>query len=365
MSREGEDDGDLVSDSKPPAPPTVGLLNVDHSMVDWVAAARGAVLISIPVAIATTTNLVAVGVFAAIGSLNIVLLQFAGTQSDRLRRSAWGLGLNALAVGLGTIVGTLGLLEIPLVAIGLISIYLVYRIPGAGTLSLTVSALFVIGVGLPGGSIAEAGARVVLVLLGGAVALGGLALHIAAVRLRARASSMPGGRGTAELASKPPAGPPEGWTNAFAVGITAAGGLALALALGLERDYWIMLTVVIVLRRSIEQTLSIGGARVLGTVLGAALAIGVTQGVANDPLQGVLLVAFAFVMLSMIRANYTFFAVFMTAFVIILLNLVYRGGVLLAETRVLDTVLGGVLALTAATLLWFFVERPGGSPDRA
>ncbi|MGB6441896.1 MAG: hypothetical protein WBF81_01185, partial [Thermoplasmata archaeon] len=124
-------------------------------------------ILAIPIGVAVATNYVAAGVFAAIGCLNVLLLQFRGTSGDRLRRSGWGLALNTVALAVGTLVGTLGWIEIPLVALGLIVIHGVHRIPREGNLSMVVSVMFVIGVGLPGASVPEAGARAVLALAGG------------------------------------------------------------------------------------------------------------------------------------------------------------------------------------------------------
>jgi hypothetical protein len=205
---------------------------VEGSTIDWSASARSAALVALPIGVAVTTNYVAGGVFAAIGCFNVLLLQFVGSADDRLWRSAWGLVLNTVAVGLGTLVGTWGALEIPLIALGLTSAHLVMRIPRAGTLILTVSALFVIGVGLPDPSIAQAGSRALLVLVGGALGLGGLGLHLWLVRLTGRPAlydpvSPSQDDGSSALASGP--GAPHEWWHAIAVGVTAAGGFALAL----------------------------------------------------------------------------------------------------------------------------------------
>jgi hypothetical protein len=340
------------------------ILRVDRSMIDWRSSARAAILMAIPLAVATTTSFVEVGVFLTIGCLNVLLLQFVGTPAEILERSAWGLGLNALAIGLGTLVGTLGLLEIPLVAVGLVAVYLVNKVPRPASLSLTVSALFVIGVGLPGGSLPEAGLRSLWVLAGGAVALAGFAGHLA-LRDALYGSSGPERRTSfVGVAAAATASSPFHLEIGVAAGVTAAAGLALAMWAGLARDYWIMLTVVVVLRASLRQTLEIGVERMVGTVLGAVLAVGVTLGITASPIQGVLLVVFTFATFALLFANYTLFAVFLTAFVVVLLNLVYSGGGLLAETRVLDTVVGGSLALAAAAVLWILRGRSHRAPGR-
>lgn len=333
--------------------------------MDWVGAARSAAVMAIPLTVAATTDYVVSGVFAAIGCLNILLLQLLGTARDRLVRSLWGLGLNTVAIGIGTWVGSLGWVEVPLVALGLIVLHLTNRIPRPGSLPLTVSALFVIGVGLPGGSPADAVSRVALVLIGGLLGVAGLALHIGLLRLRT-----PVGTGTAawEPASPAPsstAGVLPEWVHATAVGLTAAGGLAISLWAGLSRDYWIMLTAVVVLRTRFEETLSVGVSRMGGTVLGAAVGAIVTIGVIAPELQGVLAFLFTFGVFAFGRANYALYTLSLTAFVIVLLNLTYPSGVVLAETRILDTFIGGALALLAATVLWYLRYRPSAARSGA
>jgi uncharacterized membrane protein YccC len=78
--------------------------------------------------------------------------------------------------------------------------------------------------------------------------------------------------------------------------------------------------------------------------------------------QAIALVLFVFAGFVLIRASHFLYAIFLTGFVIILLNLDYPGGLLLAETRVFDTVAGGVLALAAAGILWLLQRR---ETDRA
>jgi len=340
---------------------------VDRRQFDVPDAVRAAIVLAIPVGIGVATDLVAAGVFAAIGALNVLLLQGTGTGRERLERSVWGLGLNAGMIALGTIVGTQGWLEVVWVAIGLTFVHLVNRIPGSAGLSLTASAVFVIGVGLPGASISEAGSRALLLLLGGGLAVVGLAVHLGLRRTwgRGLASDVPARDG-----SGPPVGGanadalPE-WPHAIAVGTTAAIGLALSFALGLARDYWVLLTVVVVLRARFEDTLETGAARMVGTVLGATLGAVVTITFVAPPWQGAILILFAFAAFAVQRANYLLYAVGLTAFVVVLLNLVYPGGVGLAELRVLDTFIGGSLAMIAAAILWYARYRPRGVAARS
>lgn len=319
----------------------------------WSDAVRSVVVLAVPIALGVSTHLVSDGVFVSIGALNVLLVQVRGSARERLARSIWAVGLNSGLLALGTVVGTLGWVEIPLVAVVLTLVHLANRIPSSANLSMVASAMFVIGVGLPGGSGLAALDRGELALVGGGLAVFGLVAHLLLLRGLNRPWPDRDPSTTAPAAGELPE-----WPHALAVGVTAAVGLALALEIGLARDYWVMLTVVVVLRARYSDTLETGVARVVGTVIGAALGAGITLSLVPAPVQGILLLAFAFLFFAVQRVNYLLYSIGLTVFVIVLLNLDFPAGVVLAETRVLDTIVGGALASAVAALLWYAHYRP-------
>lgn len=144
--------------------------------------------------------------------------------------------------------------------------------------------------------------------------------------------------------------------HALRVGVTAAAATALAHVLGVQRGYWITLTALIVLQPSAGATWVRGLQRIGGTVAGgiAAAAIGA---LVHDPraMLGVVFVL-AGLAVSVLQVNYGVYSALLTPTF-----------VLLAETsapdrhlpgiRVVNTLLGGALALVAARLLWPAPER--------
>ncbi len=119
-----------------------------------------------------------------------------------------------------------------------------------------------------------------------------------------------------------------------ALAIGAGYGLAMALPWG-SRDYWVLLTIVMVLRGSLAQTLERRNQRVIGTLLGSLLAVGllvvvVAQGVAH-----------AFVV-----RRYTVTAVAGSVLGLLLANLLYTASNPTFDfiERVGDTVLGTGIA---------------------
>ena len=142
------------------------------------------------------------------------------------------------------------------------------------------------------------------------------------------------------------------------VAVTVAAGLAISEQAGLVRDYWVMLTIISCVRLRAGITLSFTLQRVLGTVAGALVALATTLAIGATWMSVVPLLVFGIGTFSTRNANYVVFTLFLTAFIIVLLNLAYPGNELLALTRVLDTCIGGVLALVAGGVLWSVLPKP-------
>ena len=119
-------------------------------------------------------------------------------------------------------------------------------------------------------------------------------------------------------------------------------------AFALPHGYWVALTALVVLRPDFASTMSRGVARVVGTALGALIATVVAA--ETRPAASVLVVLItlcAFVGYVIFRANQAIFSTFLTGYVVFLLALVGLPGRQAAFDRLLDTAIGGALALVA------------------
>jgi uncharacterized membrane protein YccC len=138
---------------------------------------------------------------------------------------------------------------------------------------------------------------------------------------------------------------------ALRVGLATTIAVALAAALGLRRDYWVTITVVIILQPYTGATSQKALQRLLGTVVGGILAA--LLGAWFHQPAAILALAFVFVTccVALLPVNYAVFSVFVTpAFV--LLAEASAGDWHLAEVRIVNTAIGGTLALLAARLFW-------------
>ena len=119
---------------------------------------------------------------------------------------------------------------------------------------------------------------------------------------------------------------------------------------------WVTITVIVILQPYTGVTFTRAVQRVIGTVLGALLAAGLGT-YFHDP-RAILVIATVFVAccVALMPLNYAAFSVFLTP-TFVLLAEASAGEWDLAGTRVLNTLLGGALALVGSRLLWPSPER--------
>jgi uncharacterized membrane protein YccC len=139
--------------------------------------------------------------------------------------------------------------------------------------------------------------------------------------------------------------------HAMRVGIVTAAAVALTAAFGLRRGYWVTITAVIILQPDAGATSQRALQRVLGTIVGGALTAGLAA-LFHDSLAILALVfVFSAVSVALLPLNYAAFSVFLTP-TFVLLAEANAGDWHLAGLRILNTVLGGALALAGNRLLW-------------
>lgn len=200
--------------------------------------------------------------------------------------------------------------------------------------------------------------------------------------VRARASVQEAATSATSLSDEPPPAPgaplaspdvehPEPWLatlraqltlrsvqlrHALRNGATAATAVALTHALHLSHGYWVTISAAAILQPQIPATLNKAVQRVLGTVLGGLLAA-VLAAAVHDP-RAMLVVVFvlAVVSVALFPINYGLFSIFLTPTFVLLAEVSVREA-RLVEVRILNTLLGGALALSAVRLLWPVSER--------
>jgi uncharacterized membrane protein YccC len=297
------------------------------------------------------------GVIATLGALNVFNVDLMGGPKGPARLLAFSVVANSLAFGAGTLVGLVpepGI--VPLIALGTFLPLLAGLRAHGGQVGLIAAVVFVIAVGLGGATAAEAPARALLIGAGGAWALFGAMIPRWWPRLRAVSPPRPPllpheypGKGLGRVAF--PA----------VVAATTAIGFFVGARLEVVRDFWVMLTILLALQPQLAATFEFGVLRIAGTIAGAAIAYTITVSLTDGWVLGEILALAAILMYATRTVNYIVYATALTVFVIVLLNFVVAGGSTLALVRVVDTALGGGLALVAGALLWV-AYRPSPRP---
>ena len=335
----------------------------ERGRIDLRRGALGALLVVLPLVIGYLVGLAEAAVLVSVGALNLLLVEAPKPGRTPGRTLLVAVGVNAVAFGAGTIVGLLPrLVELPFVAVGIFVALLGSRWATWQNASFIAAVMFVFAVGVPPTTEIGILLRPSAVLLGGVWVVSTLAvLNMLRSSPERDVFSPPVPSPRIDLASSRARN-----RHAAAVAITATAGLWLGLVLGLPRDYWVMLTVLVALRPDLAATVSYSASRGAGTVVGAAGAFAVTSLTSSPWILFPVLGATTWLALATRSVNYLVYAVGITLTVILLLNLAYSGGPSLAVTRVIDTVIGGALALVAAFLLFEvgLAKRSSGSAGR-
>jgi uncharacterized membrane protein (TIGR01666 family) len=129
-------------------------------------------------------------------------------------------------------------------------------------------------------------------------------------------------------------------------------GFAISEGFQIARGEWIILTSLFVCQPSYSETRRRLLQRVLGTLTGVIAGVLIVQLFPTSAGQLVLMLASAFTFLFWLRRNYSISVIFITIFVLSAFSLITDEGVAIMVPRLVDTVIGSVLAIISVRLLW-------------
>ncbi|WP_128548045.1 FUSC family protein [Larkinella soli] len=118
----------------------------------------------------------------------------------------------------------------------------------------------------------------------------------------------------------------------------------------LHHSYWIILTVTVILKPGYSLTKERNYGRIVGTVAGGLIGVGLLALIPSQNVLFGIMVVFMVGAYSFQRTNYIVMVVLMTPFILILFNFLGLGGFSVAEERILDTLIGSVIAFAASNL---------------
>jgi len=140
--------------------------------------------------------------------------------------------------------------------------------------------------------------------------------------------------------------------HALRVSIAATFGYVLSQMIMLGHSYWILLTIIVILKPAYSITKKRNYERVLGTIAGAFAGLVILYFIKDNTALFVIMLLFMTGTYSFVRTNYLVAVVFMTPYVLLLFHLLNNGQFKTVLTdRIVDTVIGSAIAFAANFLL--------------
>jgi Predicted membrane protein len=138
---------------------------------------------------------------------------------------------------------------------------------------------------------------------------------------------------------------------ALRVAVVTSAAVAITEGLGIKRGYWMTLTVIVILQPYTGVTSQRAAQRIIGTVLGGVITAALGALIHNPIAITALAFVFVSLCIALLPVNYVAFSIFLTP-TFVLLAEASAGDWHLAGTRVVNTILGGILAWVGSRILW-------------
>jgi uncharacterized membrane protein YccC len=121
-----------------------------------------------------------------------------------------------------------------------------------------------------------------------------------------------------------------------------------------HHSYWIIWTILVIMKPGFSSTKQKNYERVVGTLIGGILGTVILMLVKDETVRFILLLAFMLATYSIIRIKYVLGVVFMTPFILILYSFinVAANTTIIASERIIDTLIGSFLAIVSSYILF-------------
>ena len=133
--------------------------------------------------------------------------------------------------------------------------------------------------------------------------------------------------------------------HSLRLAILMIAGILIGHFFHLQNSYWILLTIVVIMRPNYGLTKERSKQRILGTVIGGLLALAIVLLIENPWVYVVCGVVSLIMAFSMLQKNYVGAAIFITLMVVFLYALIQPDAVNVVQFRIIDTIIGAVLAI--------------------
>ncbi|MFH6971652.1 FUSC family protein [Flavobacterium petrolei] len=134
--------------------------------------------------------------------------------------------------------------------------------------------------------------------------------------------------------------------------ITLMLGFIIGKFLPFHNVYWILLTIIVIMRPGYGLTKERSFHRIIGTVIGGLVAFGILFIVKDNIIISVLSIVCMLLGFSFTQINYKVSAIFVTMYVVFIYGIITPNIGDLVQYRILDTIVGAALAFLANHFLW-------------
>lgn len=140
--------------------------------------------------------------------------------------------------------------------------------------------------------------------------------------------------------------------HALRVSLAILVGYIIAAFFKIDRGYWILLTIVVILKPAYALTKKRNRDRLIGTFTGIIAGMLILHFIHNNTVLLIIMIIFMAMSYTFMRTNYFLSVLFMTPELIIFFHFLYPGNVgELMQDRIIDTVIGSVIAFFASLFL--------------
>lgn len=126
----------------------------------------------------------------------------------------------------------------------------------------------------------------------------------------------------------------------------------LGTLLDIKNAYWILLSIIVIMRPNFGLTKERSKDRIIGTIIGAVVAIGIVLLTQNTVVYAILAIISLTLAFSLIQQNYKSGAALITVNIIFVYSLMNPDAFQVIQYRVIDTLIGAGIAIVANYTLW-------------
>ncbi|GGG43973.1 membrane protein [Bizionia arctica] len=140
--------------------------------------------------------------------------------------------------------------------------------------------------------------------------------------------------------------------HSLRLAVTVMIGYVVGNFFAFQNPYWILLTIIVIMRPSYGLTKTRSKDRIIGTLIGGAIASGMVLLIQNPYIYGGLGVVSLIIAFSMVQRNYKASAAFITLSVVFIYAIIQPDITAVIQFRIIDTILGAALSFMSMLWLW-------------